>query len=97
MNKRRFFSLLIVLLCLLWLANGVWAMSSTNYGLNWFVPLTGSGGPANSTNYSINVTVGQTAIGLSTSTNYGGCLGYWCNSEAEGQRNVYLPVIVKNY
>ena len=49
-------------------------MSSANYRLDWFVPLTGSGGAASSANYAANFTVGQTAIGGSTSTNYEGCL-----------------------
>jgi hypothetical protein len=82
----------VALLALLLLAGVSLAMSSTNYRLDWFVPLTGGGGgPANSANYAVNFTVGQTVIGASTSANYGGCLGYWCG---EREYRVYLPLIL---
>ena len=93
MNRQRFLPFLLGALCLLLIANGVLAMSSTNYRLDWFTPLTGSGGPARSTNYTVNVTVGQTAIGLSDSTTYAGCLGYACSSEAS---RLYLPLVIRN-
>jgi len=96
MSKR----MLIVLLCLLCgllLAGRALAMSSTNYRLDWFTPLTGGGGgPAGSTNYAVNFTVGQSAIGASTSTNYRGCLGYWCGAVA-AQYRVYLPLVLRNF
>jgi hypothetical protein len=96
MNTRLCFALLLGLLCVLLLANGTLAMSSANYRLDWFTPLTGSGGPASSTHYAVNVTVGQTAPGVSASANYGGCLGYWCGGETEaGGLKVYLPLVLK--
>jgi len=94
MNIRRSLPFAIVLLCALVLAGSVLAMDSTNYWLDWFTPLTGGGGgPASSTNYAVNFTVGQTAIGLSSSTNYGVGLGYWYGVEA-GYK-IYLPLILK--
>lgn len=93
MNKRRILPLLLGALCLFLIAHSVLAMSSTNYRLDWFTPLTGSGGPASSTNYTVNVTVGQTAIGLSASTSYAGCLGYACDS---GASRLYLPLVIRN-
>ena len=70
---------LLVLFALLLLAGSALAMSSTNYRLDWFVPLTGSGRrAARSANYAVNFTAGQTAIGAPASANYEGCLGYWC-------------------
>jgi len=93
MNKQRFFSLLIAVLCVLLLASSVLAMSSSTYRMDWFVPLTGSGGPASSSHYAINITVGQAAIGTSASPHAQSCLGYWCSST--GGR-IYLPLVVRN-
>ena len=66
-----------------------------NCRLDWFTPLTGGGGgPASSTNYAVNLTVGQSAIGASASANYEGCLGYWCGTAVEYR--VYLPLVLRN-
>ncbi len=93
---RRMAFLLPALGVLLLLAGGALAMSSANYRLDWFTPLTGGGGgPANSANYAVNFTVGQSAIGASTSTNYGVCLGYWCG--AGEQYRVYLPLVLRDF
>jgi len=86
--------ILLTLAVLLLLTGSALAMSSTNYRLDWFTPLTGGGGgPASSAHYAVNFTVGQSAIGASTSTNYGGCLGYWCGIR---EYRVYLPLILRN-
>jgi hypothetical protein len=66
-----------------------------NYRLDWFTPLTGSGGPASSANYAVNLTVGQSAIGASSSTNYGSCLGYWCGAAVEYR--IFLPLVLRNF
>ncbi len=87
-------TIILVLLALLLLAGRVLAMSSTNYRLDWFTPLTSSGGAAGSAHYAVNFTVGQTAIGTASSTNYGGCLGYWCG--AAPQYRIYLPLVLRN-
>ncbi|MGC9398425.1 MAG: hypothetical protein ACP5HM_04745 [Anaerolineae bacterium] len=72
------------------------AMESSNYALDWFTPLTGSGGgAANSTNYAINFTVGQAVIGASDSDSYVTCLGYWCGAAVE--HSIYLPLVLRNY
>ncbi len=94
MNRKLLILLLLVLLCALWLAQGALAMSSTNYKLDWFIPLTsGGGGAVSSANYAANFTVGQTAIGASASTNYGVGLGYWYGTA--GGYKIYLPLILK--
>jgi len=86
--------LLALLIIFLLLTSSALAMSSTNYKLDWFVPLTGSGGSEmSSTNYKAYVTVGQTAIGASASTNYGACLGYWCGQLPGGR--LHLPLIMR--
>jgi len=86
--------LLALLIIFLLLTSSALAMSSTNYKLDWFVPLTGSGGSEmSSTNYKAYVTVGQTAIGASASANYGACLGYWCGQLPGGR--LHLPLIMR--
>ena len=86
--------LLALLIVFLLLTGSARAMSSANYKLDWFVPLTGSGGSEmSSTNYKAYVTIGQTAIGASASANYGACLGYWCGQLPGG--SLHLPLIMR--
>ena len=88
-------TILLALTAILLLAGSVLAMSSTNYRLDWFTPMTGGGGaPASSASYAVNFTVGQTAIGASSSANYGVGLGYWYSATA--QFRIFLPVVLKN-
>jgi hypothetical protein len=87
-------SMLLTLIVLLVLAGSALAMSSANYRLDWFTPMTGGGGgPASSANYAVNFTVGQTVIGSASSSSYQACLGYWCG--AGGLWRVYLPLVLK--
>ena len=86
-------TLFLILVLLFILAGSALAMESTNYRLDWFTPLTGSGGNSNSTNYAVNFTVGQSAIGVGSSTNYDGCLGFWCG--IEGEHEIYLPLVLR--
>jgi hypothetical protein len=93
--KRPVFILVLVLL-LLMLTNATSAMESANYHLDWFTPLTGGGGgAASSANYAINVTVGQSAAGAFSGTNYDVCLGYWCGGTT--QYRVFLPLVLRNF
>jgi hypothetical protein len=86
----------LIVIALLLLAGSALAMSSDNYRLDWFTPLTGGGGgPASSAHYAVNFTVGQTAIGSSDSTHYQAGLGYWYGVDV-GHR-IYLPLVLKNY
>ena len=87
-------AILLTLAALLLLAGRALAMSSEHYRLDWFTPLTGSGGAASSTNYAVNFTVGQSVIGSFSGTNYSGCLGFWCGAAA--QYRVYLPLVLRN-
>jgi hypothetical protein len=71
-------TILFTILILLLLANGVQAMHSTNFNLEWFTPLTGGGGgPADTAHYTANITVGQSFIGAASNTNYRAGIGYW--------------------
>ena len=88
------FALLLSLVVMLWLAARASAMNSTNYRLDWFTPLTtAGGGPANSTHYAVNFSIGQTGIGSTNSLNYAAALGYWPGTL--GQYKVYLPLTLK--
>jgi hypothetical protein len=91
--KRIMISLLVIALLLG--ASTVLAMSSDNYRLDWFTPLTGGGGgPASSTHYAADFTVGQSSIGPSSSTNYEVGLGYWYGI---GGYRVFLPLVLRDY
>jgi hypothetical protein len=86
-------SILLTLITFLALVGSALAMSSTNYRLDWFTPLTGSGGaPAASATYALNFTVGQAVIGVSSSDNFQACLGFWC--EVARPWRVYLPLVL---
>jgi len=77
-------------------ASSVMAMSSTNYRLDWFTPLTsGGGGAMTSAGYTANVTVGQTAIGEASSASYSTGLGFWYG--LLDWFKVYLPLVLRNY
>ncbi len=87
-------SILLTPIVLLLLVVSALAMSSANYRLDWFTPLTsGGGGAARSANYAVNLTVGQTVIGSALSSSYQVRLGYGCG--ALGQWRVYLPLILR--
>jgi hypothetical protein len=86
--------LLLLLIALVLVVNQAWAMSSANYRVDWFTPLTtGGGGAATSAHYAVNVTIGQAAIGASAGASYTAGLGYWYG--AGGSFRVYLPLILK--
>ena len=91
------FSLILLIIILLVVVGGVFAMFSTNFSLDWFVPLTaGESGVASSSNYVMHTTIGQTVIGQSASSSYRIGLGYWSRWSAFLQGyEVYLPMILK--
>jgi hypothetical protein len=94
MRTRLLIAVILVLLGALLLVQIAIAMSSSNYRLDWFTLLTtGGGGAASSTNYAINLTIGQSAAGTSSSANYQAGLGYW--SGVSGSYRVFLPLIMK--
>jgi len=91
-------ALFLTLAAFLLLAGRARAMSSDHYRLDWFVPLTGGGGgPASSTNYAVNFTVGQSVIGASSNT-HRASLGYWCGiaEAAAVSYRIYLPLVMRN-
>jgi hypothetical protein len=52
------------------------AMTSTNYGINWDSVNSGGDDTGSSTNYTLRDTIGEQAVGPSTSTNYSMRAGY---------------------
>ena len=93
MIKRTWIMITVIVLGGLLLVEVATAMSSTNYRLDWYTPLTSSGGPASSTNYAGNFSVGQAVVGYANSTDYAAGLGYWYG--ASGPYQVFLPLIMK--
>jgi hypothetical protein len=92
--KTKLVTRISVLVALLLLTSSALAMRSTHYWLDWFTPLTGGGGgPASSTHYAVNLTVGQVAIGSSASASYAAGLGYWYG--AVGPLRLYLPLVLR--
>jgi len=59
------------------------AGATATYDIPWS-SVNGGGAPSSSTNYSVNASVGQSAIGFATSTNYQAGIGYWYGAEAAG-------------
>lgn len=93
MDKHKLLIGVAGLLVVLLLAGVALAQSSTGFDLSWHV-LSGGGGPAESTHYAMNGTVGQAAVGFSDSASYGMQSGYWQNWL---DRRIYLPLIVRGY
>lgn len=90
--KRR--AILLTFVLLLLLTQTVLAMSSTNYGLDWLLPLTGgSGGEVSSSNYAANLTLGQTVADDSSSANYAVHMGFW--QDFVNAMRTWLPMAVK--
>ena len=93
--KSKIIAVIAVSLVLLLLFSAVaLAMSSANFILNWYTPLSGGGGGnSNSASFAANITIGQSATGYSSSANYETSLGYWAGI---GYPNlVYLSLIRK--
>jgi hypothetical protein len=84
-----------LLICLV--AGTAWAGQSAHYAINWQV-LSGGGAPASAGTISLNGSLGQTAIGPSTSTSFNLGSGYWFEvvSGEPGTHEVYLPIILRN-
>lgn len=96
MKRRTFLPIALALLCTAMLAGGVLALSSSQYQLDWFTPLTtGGGGQASSGHYAVHLTAGQAARSALSSTHYGLCLGYWCGAGFSDW--VYLPLVTRDH
>jgi hypothetical protein len=94
--KRRLLLLMCGVLIALVLAAGVvQAMESTNFAFNWYPPLTASGGAlSKSDHFGGEVFLGQTAVNVSSSTNFQARLGYWPGVPPDFR--FFAPVVRKN-
>ncbi len=103
MSKVRIILVSLIVLLIFLPAGVAWAGSSTNYTIAWWVQSSG-GAPATSGSGNITLTgsLGQTAIGNSTSTggNYTLGAGFWSVSEPQMEppsqaERVYLPLVLR--
>lgn len=90
-NKAKIVALTIALFLVLVSASG--AGSSTQYAIEWDVVSAG-GTPMTSSAYGLTGTIGQNADGLSSSSSYVLCAGYWCGIDAD--YTIYLPLILRD-
>lgn len=90
--------LLLSGIVLLLLAQSAFILSFSTYQMRWSNLVSGSGGSTGSSSYQMNYTVGQTAVGSSSSSQYQVQLGYWAlppGGETPSGYHIFLPVIQK--
>jgi hypothetical protein len=103
MKKPRIAVFGLAALLILLLAGVARAGSSANYAINWQV-FSGGGAPASAGNVSLNGSLGQTAIGLSSGGPVKLGAGFWSvlslvpqQPQAAPQNQItYLPLIFRN-
>lgn len=101
--RRTRIALLLVILAALLAASSALAMSSANFRMDWFLMLSGGGGPTQtSTHYAADLTYGQSAIHSGISANYQSGLGFWhglIGTVIEPPPPLFitqLPMLIKN-
>ena len=62
--------------------------------IDWYVIGSG-GGTATGGNYTLNGTIGQPVVGLSSSADLDLCSGFWC--KLLEHYKIFLPQILRNY
>ena len=96
MKKRRLVALGLAVLLIILLAGVAVAARSASFAINWQV-LSGGGAPAATVgDVSLNGSLGQTAIGPSSSASYSLNAGYWLEkgvAPAPPQFKIFLPVV----
>jgi hypothetical protein len=90
-NKAKIVALTIVLLLVLVSMSS--AGNSAQYAIEWDVVSAG-GTPMTSSSYGLAGTVGQPAQGISSSSNYVLCAGYWCGVSVD--YTIYLPIVLRD-
>jgi hypothetical protein len=96
MGKRKPVTLLFLLLCgLLVAATARASVSSNGYAINWDVIGGGAGPLMSGDSYTLNATLGQTAIGWSVNGHQLGS-GYWYGALAV-EHNILLPLVLRQY
>jgi hypothetical protein len=93
MKTKTILLFLVISLSALIIVQGAGAMTSDRYRLDWHTMVNNTGGgPAFSTHYQANLTIGQTPIQNSTSSNYQASMGYWAGVLQRWFQ--HLPLIV---
>jgi hypothetical protein len=92
MKKRTLFTVLLSLVILLALTGRGLAQSSASYNLGWNA-LTNGGGTRTSMVYVIRDSLGQLAVGASSSATLQIQSGFW-NGTADSQI-LYLPLVIR--
>ncbi len=98
MKKKPWWLLLFVLAGGLLVVSSARAMSSENYAIDWYVPLSGAGGASGSENYATQLTLGQSVIGQAESTQYRTGLGFWGGGLLDSIRDwfdLFFPLVVE--
>ena len=90
-NKAKIVALTVVLFLVLVSTSS--AGSSTQYAIEWDVVSAG-GTPMTSSTYGLVGTIGQPAQGVSSSSSYVLCAGYWCGIDADYK--IYLPFVLND-
>ena len=97
--KRKWLIIIAVLAVLLVVAQVAQAMASASYRLDWFTPLTASGGASASASYKMDISIGQTVSQTSASSGYKAQMGYWAgvpNTSTEPLDHfIHLPLVEK--
>lgn len=97
MDKTRTAVFVLLALAVLTVGGVAWASNSANYAFPWQV-LSGGGAPATGGNVALNGSLGQTAVGPSTSASYSLGAGYWYGIGAAppvGSVKMYLPLVFR--
>jgi hypothetical protein len=87
-------SVALAIVLVLVLVNMSGAASSTQYAVDWDHAGTGGASMSSST-YRLSGTAAQPVTGISTSSTYSLCTGYWCGTDAHYP--IYLPVILCDF
>ena len=96
MSRTRLVPITLLVLLLLLLASGALAASSAHYSIDWQV-LSAGGAPAasNSGHFTINGSLGQTAIGPSSGSHVSLWAGFWYNIK-QAVMDFFLPIILRS-
>ena len=94
MNRRRTAIFGLIMLAIVLVGGTLGAASSPSYAIDWLV-LSGGGAPAASGEVTLNISLGQVATGVSSSSSCTLELGYWYGYGASFWI-YYLPIIVKD-
>lgn len=87
--------ILVAIVPLLASVGVAWAQVSPSHDLSWHVLSAGGREWATSTQYAVNGTLSQFAIGPATGTQFGVGSGYWYGMGGPIPTHLYLPILFK--